>query len=117
MSSLWSSDIGETSLKSDIKVILKIIRVNGETLVNICEKELLGKSFKENGINLVVNSEFYGGEEVYLDYAFTFIEEATAVSLVGNTVVEEAIRRSLVDEDAVLTVEGVKFAQIYNIRE
>lgn len=117
MFGLWCTDLGEASVKKDMKVLLKIIRVNGETLVNICEKDLLGMSFRENGVNLVVNSDFYGGEEVSIDYAFSYVNEATAVSLVGNSVVEEAIRRSLVDEDAVLIVQGVMFAQIYNIRE
>lgn len=104
--------------QGDVKimnVILKVLRQDSYTFVNICERELLGKEFKDNGTILHVNREFYEGEEVDLEYAFSLVNEATVVSLVGNRIVEEAIKRGLVHKDSVLEVKGVKFAQIYNL--
>lgn len=98
-----------------MRVSLNIIRQNGYVFVNICEPELLGKKFKEGEINLEVNREFYEGQEVSLDYAFSFIDEASVVSMVGNKIVEEAIKRGLIKEEGVITVQGVKFAQLYNL--
>ncbi|WP_338603590.1 DUF424 family protein [Sulfolobus tengchongensis] len=98
-----------------MKVILNVIRAQGMTLVNICQAELLGKVFREGEIILNVSEKFYGGQEVELDYAFSLIDEATVMSIVGNCVVEEAIKRGLVHKDAVISVEGVKFAQVYNV--
>mgnify|MGYP001772504089 CR=1 FL=1 len=98
-----------------MKVSLNIIRGEGYIFVNICEPELIGKTFKEGDIRLTVDKEFYHGQEVSIDYAFSLLDEASVVNLVGNKVVEEAIRRGLIKEDGVIAVQGVKFAQIYNL--
>jgi len=111
--SLWSSNTGETVLND--RVILNVIKRDNYTLVNICERETLGKTFEENNLRLVVNEEFFGGQEVGLEYAFSLINSATAVSIVGNKVVEEAIKRGFVAKEGVIEVKGIKFAQIYNL--
>ena len=98
-----------------MKVILNIIRQNEHVFVNVCEKELLGKEFRDDKTVLNVNKEFYGGDEVDMEYAFSLFNEATVVSIVGNYLVEEAIRRGYVHKNAILEVGGVKFAQIYNL--
>ncbi|ABP94834.1 MULTISPECIES: DUF424 domain-containing protein [Metallosphaera] len=98
-----------------MRVILKIIRGEGHVFVNICEKEYLGREFRESKAVLNVNNEFYGGEEVDINYALDLVDEATVVSIVGERAIGEAIKRGLVHKDAVLTVSGVKFAQIYNL--
>ncbi|BCU69016.1 DUF424 domain-containing protein [Stygiolobus caldivivus] len=97
------------------RVILNVIREQGYVFVNVCEPDLLGKVFKKGDISLAVNREFYAGEEVSLDFAFTLFEEANVVSLVGREIVDEAIKRGYVAKDGVLEIEGVKFAQVYNM--
>ncbi|MEM4146284.1 MAG: DUF424 family protein, partial [Metallosphaera sp.] len=47
-----------------MRVVLNVIRGEGHVFVNICEKEYLGKEFREDKVILNVNEEFYGGEEV-----------------------------------------------------
>ncbi|QKR00503.1 DUF424 family protein [Metallosphaera tengchongensis] len=98
-----------------MKVVLNVIRGEGQVFVNICEKEYLGKKFIENKVILHVNEEFYGGEEVDVNHALNLVEEATVASIVGGKVIEEAIRRGLIHKDSVLTISGVKFAQVYNL--
>ncbi|AWR95848.1 DUF424 domain-containing protein [Acidianus brierleyi] len=98
-----------------MKVILNIIRGEGNVFVNICEKDLLGKEFRENEVILNINKEFYEGDEVDMEYAFSLVDEATVVSIVGNILVDEAIKRGFVHKDSVLEVSGVKFAQVYNL--
>ncbi|EZQ11079.1 MULTISPECIES: DUF424 domain-containing protein [Acidianus] len=98
-----------------MQVVLNVIRADSNVLVNVCQKDLLGKEFRDERAILTINHEFYGGEEVDLEYAFSLFDEATVVSLVGNGVVDEAIRRGYVHKNGVLEVQGVKFAQIYNL--
>jgi|ECHnycMinimDraft_1075156.scaffolds.fasta_scaffold00042_18 hypothetical protein len=98
-----------------MSVLLKVIKEGNTTLVNVCEKELLGKVFVERGIVLHVNEEFYGGEEVSEDEAFALFDSASVVSLIGNRIVDEAISRGFVLRDSTIKVAGVTFAQIYNV--
>ncbi|BCU68373.1 hypothetical protein HS7_18100 [Sulfolobales archaeon HS-7] len=95
--------------------MVKIIHApSGEVIVNLCEPSLLGKVFREKDINLHVNKEFYEGEIMEEDEAFSYVEQATVASFVGKTVVEQAARRGFINRDTVLVVEGVPFAQMLN---
>lgn len=97
-----------------MEILVKIVEGQGQVFVNICEKELLGKVLSDGKVRLVINKEFYEGNEMNIDQAFELIESATMASLVGNTIVREAIRRGYVHPDAVLMVENVSFAQVFN---
>ncbi len=109
--SLWSANASEAYMK----VLLNIIKTQGMTLINVCQKELLGKKFREGDLVLDVSEKFYDGELVEIDYAFSLIDEATVMSIVGNDAVEEAIKRGIVHKDSVLNIAGVKIAQVYNM--
>jgi len=98
-----------------MKVSLNVIRKEGYVFVNICEPELIDKTFREGDIKLTVDRDFYDGQEVPIDYAFSLLEEASVISMIGNKIVEEAIRRGLIKEEGVISVQGVKFAQLYNM--
>jgi len=87
----------------------------GNVFVNVCEAELLGRRFRENGLLLDVNEEFYHGDPMELDAALSLVNQATVMSLVGNTLVAEAVKKGVVHKDSTLKVAGVSFAQVYNL--
>lgn len=53
------------------------------------------KGVQESKAVLNVNNEFYGGEEVDINYALDLVDEATVVSIVGERAIGEAIKRAL----------------------
>lgn len=114
MFSLWCKNTCEAFVRI-MKVSLNVIRKEGYVFVNICEPELIGKVFREGDIKLDINKEFYDGQEVSIDYAFSLLNEASVVSLVGNKIIEEALKRGLIRQGGILSIQGIKFAQIYNM--
>ncbi|MCY0849172.1 DUF424 domain-containing protein [Sulfuracidifex metallicus] len=98
-----------------MKVHINIIRSQGYVLINLCEEGLLGKKFRENDMVLDVNEKFYGGDLVESDYALGLIDEATVMSIVGSSLVEEAVKKGIVHKDGVREISGVKIAQVYNL--
>ena len=81
-------------------------------VVGVCDAELLGKRFKEGGITLVVNEEFFKGFKASVEEAIEHLRNSYTAILVGERIVKEAIKAGLVHPDSVLTVEKVPFAQI-----
>nr|WP_229768055.1 DUF424 family protein [Sulfodiicoccus acidiphilus] len=96
-------------------MIVKVLHKEDNVFVNVCETELLGKKFRENGLLLDVNLEFYEGDPMELDAALSMVNQATVMSLVGNRLVDEAIKRGIVHKNSTLKVAGVAFAQVYNL--
>ncbi len=93
----------------------KIYRVQGEVIVAICDKELLGKRFEEGEIVIDVKKDFYGGSLIGRDDAIRLLEEGTIINLVGKKIVSIAIEIGLVDKENVLVVKDVPHAQVYKI--
>jgi len=99
-------------MSSEKLVYVKVFTVDHEVLVAACDKEVLGRIFREGNVILHVSEEFYKGVLVTLDEALDRIKEATIANLVGKNIVSKAIEEGLVHPDAVIYVSNVPHAQI-----
>jgi hypothetical protein len=80
-------------------------------LVTVCDDDVLGETFEEDGVSLTVTEEFYGGEEADEQTVVNSLARASVANLVGTEAVEVAIREGFVDEENVLEVETTRHAQ------
>jgi hypothetical protein len=94
---------------------IKVYDTQGEVLLAACDDELLGKSFEEGELQLIVSETFYGGEKVSHEFFIEQLKGATIVNLVGEEVVRIASELGMVDENGVIEIGGVPHAQIAKI--
>ena len=87
---------------------VKIHRSPSGEVLAVCDEELLGQSFSEGELRLKVGQGFYGGDTVLLEY----LCRANSINLVGNESVAVAIREGYVDEKRVISIGGVRHAQV-----
>ncbi|USZ69657.1 DUF424 domain-containing protein [Halorussus salilacus] len=80
-------------------------------LVAVCDAEVLGETFEEDGVSLTVTEEFYGGEEADEQAVVASLARASVANLVGTEAVELAVREGFVDEANVLDIESTRHAQ------
>lgn len=85
-----------------------------ETLVVVCDAELLGKKFRKGKVKLEIKESFYRGREASMEECIEAIKEATVANLIGS-VVDRAIEERLVDPKHVLKFGKVKHAQIVRV--
>lgn len=81
-------------------------------MVAACDEEILGKEYNEGEIQLNVEEDFYKGDVVGKEEILDAIANAMIANLVGNRVVETAVKHGFVNEESIVTVDGVKHAQI-----
>mgnify|MGYP003301636622 CR=1 FL=1 len=89
----------------------RIHRGSGETIIAACDEEVLGKTFRGNGLKIEIG-DFYNGELIPPE---TFIERMrsfTIMNLVGERTISLAIEQGYVDKDSVITIGEVKHAQV-----
>jgi hypothetical protein len=91
---------------------IKVYTTQGEILLAACDDDLLGKTFEDEELQLVVSESFYGGEKVSHELFIRQLKSATIVNLVGKEVVRIASEIGMVNEDCVLEISGVPHAQI-----
>jgi hypothetical protein len=92
-------------------MILKERETDEGLLVAVCDEDVLGETFEDDGVSLTVTEEFYGGDEVDEQTVVDSLARASVANIVGTEAVELAIREGFVDEAKVLEVETTRHAQ------
>jgi hypothetical protein len=96
-------------------VFLRVFKDPEHTLVAACDTDILGKTFREGKLKLEVSPDFYKGAIVSISDALDAINSADIANLVGNQIVEGAVRRGFCDPSAIVRVGGVSHVQIVRL--
>lgn len=85
-----------------------------EILVAACDADLVGRSFEEGELRLLVAEAFYGGADDHVSEHFLLLQlrTCTMANLVGERVVAMAVRSGFVKAANVLKIAGVPHAQL-----
>ncbi len=90
---------------------LKIHKAKGETIVAVCDLEVLGCKFLDGEKRIEVYRSFYGDRVIEEGELDRYLGEATIINLVGKRVVDMAIKLGYVSQDRVLTIGETVHAQ------
>lgn len=93
--------------------VARIIDWQGMKLVNICDKELVGKTIKGKKIEMHITPSYFEGEFVNLDEALFLIKSCSVANLVGEKIVIEAIKAELASKHAVKKIGSTPFLMIF----
>ena len=85
----------------------------GNTLVNICDEELVGKTYTEGRLKVHLSPEFYSGQTVGMGEALRLIRTCAVVNLAGRRVITLALENRIGASEAVREIDGVPFLMIY----
>ncbi len=101
------------------EVYVKVMEVDDAAgirmVVAVCDKELLGKKFSEGEVVLDINKDFFEGFLTDIDEALHYVENAFTAMLVGENIVQEAIKAGLIHPEAVLKVSGIPYAHVVRL--
>ncbi len=96
---------------------MRIHNVQGEFMVSICDEGCLGKTYREGKLILKVTPQFYGDKLVTMDKAIFELKRATIGNVVGEFIVNECVKSGLVNEKAVIRINGIPHAQIILLKK
>ena len=88
-----------------------------EKVVALADESLIGKTLEEGMKHLDVTERFYKGELKTDEEVIQILKDADNLNLVGEEVVGIALKEGFINEEDVVTIEGVPHVQIYNLRE
>jgi|TARA_B100002003_G_C13995773_1_gene480940 hypothetical protein len=80
-------------------------------LLAICDTKLIGKKFEEGNKQLDLTSEFYNGQEKSEQETINLMKKAYILNLVGENVVNLALKLELISGDHVDHISKIPYAQ------
>lgn len=96
---------------------LKIHESNGQRIVAVCDKELIGTVLEEGKylIDLKKYSSFYKGNLATQEEVSKALNSFTSANLVGKKAVGVALSKKLVSEDKIVIIKNLPFIQLYRV--
>jgi len=98
-----------------LEAYVNVRRMGLRVLLAVCDAELLGTILRDGKIIFEVRRDFYDGLKMSVEEAVDLMEQCTIVNMVGRNIVEKAVERGLIHQDAILDISGVPHAQIVKL--
>ena len=84
------------------------------TMVNMCDAELLGKDVVDGELKIRISESYYGKQLVDKDEAISFLKSASIMNLVGKETISLAIDLGIGSESGVKIISNIPFLIIFN---
>ncbi len=94
---------------------MKKYDTEGHVIVAVCDREILGKKFREGKLVLKLDNSFYKGDEADETEVKEALSSATIANIAGEKAIACAVECGCIDPDAIIFIEGIPHAQMIRI--
>ena len=84
------------------------------TMVNMCDAELIGKDIVDGELKIHISESYYGKQLVDKDEAISFLKSASIMNLVGKETISLAIDLGIGSESGIKIISDIPFLIIFN---
>lgn len=81
----------------------------------VCDSDIIGKTLKGEEISFSVSEDFYKGDLVDMDRLLDLLGDEGNVNMVGNSVIDFAVRNGIIDSRSIIIIGDVKHTQLYRV--
>ena len=85
---------------------------NDDVILAACDDDILGMTFRGDGMKITVSESFYKGETLGKEAFVERMKSVSVMNLVGNEVVAIAVEEGYVSPGSIVEIGGVKHAQV-----
>jgi len=86
-----------------------------QSMLNICDAELLGKKIIEGDLTMHISENYYGERFVEKDEAKSLLNNSSIINMAGKKTISLALELGIGTENAVKIVSDVPFLIIFNM--
>ncbi|MHA1783881.1 MAG: DUF424 domain-containing protein [Candidatus Helarchaeota archaeon] len=91
---------------------MNIREFQDETVVAICDSNLMGEVLKEGRFKLEISNKFYGTKLFSLQECIQVLKNSVNANLVGEKIITQALKMGLIHKDSILYINNVPHAMI-----
>lgn len=96
-------------------MFMKRYNTDNHVIVAVCDKDIIGKVFREGEFVLKLDEYFYKGKEADKDEVQEALSCATIANIAGEKAVACAVECGCIDPETIIFIEGIPHAQMVRI--
>ena len=86
-----------------------------QSMLNICDAELLGKKIIEGDLTMNISENYYGERFVEKEEAESLLKNSSIINMAGKETISLSLKLGIGSENAVKIVSDVPFLIIFNM--
>jgi len=94
---------------------VKVSNYQKNTMLNICDLELLGKKITQDELHIHISESYYGKNLVEKEEAKSLLKNSSIINMVGKKIVSLSIELGIGSENGIKTISGVPFLIVFKI--
>ncbi|MBA4719003.1 MAG: DUF424 domain-containing protein [Nitrosopumilus sp.] len=94
---------------------VKVSNYQKNTMLNICDVELLGKQISQDELNMKISESYYGEKLVDTEEAKSLLKNSSIINMVGKKVISLSIELGIGSENGIKTISDVPFLIVFKI--
>lgn len=95
---------------------LRTIKYHETRIINICDFDILGKQIEQNNFSINLSKDYFYEEKINEEEAKEILKTASITNLVGNSIVNLALKLNLAKANSVKRIENIPFLMIFNFK-
>ncbi len=92
---------------------VKVSNYQKNSMLNICDIELLGKNISQDKLNMNISESYYGEKLVDKEQAKSLLQNSSIINMVGKNTVSLSIELGIGSENAIKTISDVPFLIVF----
>jgi len=94
---------------------VRVSNYQKNTMLNICDAELLGKKIIQDELNMHISESYYGEKLVEKEEAKSLLKNSVIINMVGKKVVSLSIELGIGSENGIKTISDIPFLLVFKI--
>jgi|SRR3989344_2558084 len=96
-------------------IYIKRNNSQGSEVLAVCDKNLIGKTFRGKGLKLEITEKFYKGKLVNEEKLLDLIKNAKNINIAGKDSIKIAVKNNVVKKEDVIKIKNIPHAIIFEI--
>ena len=93
---------------------LRKIKYHDTMMINICDIDLLGKEINKGDFVIDISEDYFLQEKIDEEEAIILLKSSSVLNLVGEKIVNLALKLKLAKENSVKVIENTPFLMVFS---
>ncbi len=94
---------------------VRVSNYQKNTMLNICDVELLGKKIIQDELNMHISESYYGEKLVEKEEAKSLLKNSSIINMVGKETISLSIELGIGSKNGIKTISDVPFLIVFKI--
>ena len=93
----------------------RLIRHKDTNMLNICDKDLLGKTLNRDNFSLKIREEYYAEKTIEKEEAKDLLKQSDNINMVGKNIIDLSVSIGIGSENGVKVIDGIPFLIVFKM--